>query len=69
MAMICKLNSWRQDPDFVVTGSIGHAMNPDPVGMVFRPKDPQLQEAVRNALHTMNEDGSFARILDKWFGK
>jgi len=59
----------RIDADIVVTGSIGHAMNPDPVGMVFRQKDVQLQEAVAKALRELNDNGEFARILEKWFGK
>jgi ABC-type amino acid transport substrate-binding protein len=59
----------RQDADFVVTGSIGHAMNPDPVGIVFRLKDLQLQEAVAQALRAMKDDGSFGQLLEKWFGR
>jgi serine/threonine protein kinase/ABC-type amino acid transport substrate-binding protein len=59
----------RQDADFVVTGSIGHALIPPPVGMVFRPKDIQLQEAVAQAIGAMKADGFFDRILEKWFGK
>ncbi len=59
----------RLDADFVVTGMIGHAMDPAPVGMVFRSADRQLQEAVAQVIHKMKEDGSFGRILEKWFGK
>ena len=59
----------RIDADFVVTGVIGHAMDPAPVGMAFRTRDRQLQEAVQKAILAMKEDGSFGRILEKWFGK
>jgi ABC-type amino acid transport substrate-binding protein len=59
----------RLDPDFIVTGSVGHDMNPDPIGMVFRPEDVQLQQAVAQAVGGMKADGSFDRILDKWFKK
>ncbi len=59
----------RQDADIVVTGSIGHAMNPDPLGMVFRQQDLQLQEAVTGAVQAMNDDRTFGRILEKWFGR
>jgi ABC-type amino acid transport substrate-binding protein len=57
------------DPDLTVTGSIGHSMNPDPLGMVFRQQDVQLREAVAKAIDAMQEDGRFRQIVEKWFGK
>jgi serine/threonine protein kinase/ABC-type amino acid transport substrate-binding protein len=59
----------RQDSDVVVTGSLGHAMDPDAVGMVFRKQDRQLQQAVAEALRSLKDDGSYGRILGEWFGK
>jgi ABC-type amino acid transport substrate-binding protein len=44
-------------------------MDPNPVRIVCRPKDRQFQQAVADAVRTMKEDGTFARLLDKWFGK
>ena len=57
------------DPDLTVTGLVGHAMKPNPMGIVFRQKDVQLREAVAKAVAAMQEDGRFAQILEKWFGK
>jgi eukaryotic-like serine/threonine-protein kinase len=57
------------DPELTVTGSIGHAMNPDPLGMVFRQQDVQLREAVATAIAAMKEDGRFSHLLEKWFGR
>jgi ABC-type amino acid transport substrate-binding protein len=58
----------RLDPEIEVTGTIGHVLDPEPIGMVFRKQDRQLQEAVADAVRAMKDDGSFGRILDKWFG-
>jgi serine/threonine protein kinase len=58
----------RVDPEFEVTGTIRHGLDPEPIGMVFRKQDRQLQEAVAEAVRVMKEDGAFGRILDKWFG-
>jgi eukaryotic-like serine/threonine-protein kinase len=57
------------DPDLTVSGLVGHAMKPNPMGMAFRQKDVQLREAVAKAVAAMQEDGRFAQILEKWFGK
>ncbi len=59
----------RLDPNVAVTGSVGHAMDPDPIGIALRLRDRQLQEAVSGAIAAMKEDGTFGRILDRWFGK
>jgi eukaryotic-like serine/threonine-protein kinase len=60
----------RLDPaDIVITGSVGHAMDPDPIGIVLRQQDRQLHDAVAEAIHMMKEDGTFGRILGKWFGR
>jgi ABC-type amino acid transport substrate-binding protein len=58
----------RLDPELEVTGIIRHGLDPEPIGMVFRKQNRQLQEAVADAVGAMKEDGSFGRILDKWFG-
>jgi ABC-type amino acid transport substrate-binding protein len=59
----------KQDPTLAVTGQIGHAMDPNPVGIVCRQQDHEVQQAVADALRAMKADGTFARLLDKWFGK
>jgi polar amino acid transport system substrate-binding protein len=59
----------RQEPGLVVTGFVGHAMDPNPVGIVLRKQDRQLQQVVADALRDMKEDGTFARILEEWFGR
>jgi polar amino acid transport system substrate-binding protein len=58
----------RLDPELEVTGTIRHGLDPEPIGMVFRKQDRQLQEAVADVVRAMKEDGAFGRILDKWFG-
>ena len=57
------------DPDITLSGLVGHAMKPNPMGMAFRQKDVQLREAVAKAVAAMQEDGRFEQILEKWFGK
>src|ERR1043165_4780707 len=50
------------DPNLEVTGSIGQAMNPPPLGMVVHLKDEQLRQAIESAFQAMNDDGKFTRI-------
>jgi serine/threonine protein kinase/ABC-type amino acid transport substrate-binding protein len=59
----------RRDPEIVVTGEVGHSMNPEPLGMVLRKQDRQLQEAAAAAIRAMQDDGTFARILQTWFAE
>jgi polar amino acid transport system substrate-binding protein len=54
--------------DLVVMGTTRHSMDPEPVGIAFRKGDQSLQSAVADALRTMKEDGTFAQMLDEWFG-
>jgi polar amino acid transport system substrate-binding protein len=60
----------RLDPENLhVGGSVGHALDPDPIGIALRHEDRQLQDAVAAAIGAMKDDGTFARVLDKWFGR
>jgi serine/threonine protein kinase len=59
----------RRHPEVVITGEVGHSMNPEPLGMVFRKQDRQLQEAVAAAVRAMQDDGTFARVLQTWFAE
>jgi ABC-type amino acid transport substrate-binding protein len=58
-----------QDPRLSVTGSVGHALDPDPIGIAFRKEDRELQTAVTDALKAMRQDGSFGKLLEEWFGR
>ena len=58
----------RQDPKLAVLGQMGHALDPEPVGLAFAKSDKSLQSAVAGALHELRQNGSFAKLLDDWFG-
>jgi ABC-type amino acid transport substrate-binding protein len=53
----------------VVTGQVGHTMDPNPLGIVFKKQDKELQAAIADAIQQMKDDGAFARLLDTWFGR
>jgi serine/threonine protein kinase len=59
----------KQDPRLTITGSVGHEMDPDPVGIAFSRQDKELQAAVADALKAMKQDGTFNRLLEAWFGR
>jgi eukaryotic-like serine/threonine-protein kinase len=59
----------RQDPSLRVLGQIGHALDPEPVGLAFAKADKQLQAAIAGALHELRQTGDFGRLLDKWLGE
>jgi serine/threonine protein kinase len=60
--------SWeQQDRDLVVTGSLERRQVP--TGIAFRRSDRELRAAVAAALADMREDGSFARLREKWLGR
>jgi ABC-type amino acid transport substrate-binding protein/tRNA A-37 threonylcarbamoyl transferase component Bud32 len=59
----------RQDGNLVVLGPVGHAMDPEPLGVAFRKQDKELQAAVADALRAMKQDGTFDRLLEEWFGR
>jgi polar amino acid transport system substrate-binding protein len=56
------------DPDITITGTIGQE-TPPAIGMVFHPKDEQLRQGVESAFQSIQRDGTFARIYEKWFGQ
>jgi ABC-type amino acid transport substrate-binding protein len=56
-----------RDKRLVVLGTVGHGMNPDPVGIAFRKQDKALQAAVAEAIKGLREDGIFERVLETWF--
>jgi polar amino acid transport system substrate-binding protein len=58
-----------QHPSLVVTGQVGHTMDPNPLGIVFKKQDKELQAAIADAIQQMKDDGAFARLLDTWFGR
>lgn len=59
----------REDPGVIVTGYVGHAMDPSPIGIVLRKRDLQLQAKVREELDRLKADGDFQRMLGEWFGE
>jgi serine/threonine protein kinase len=56
-------------PGLAVTGFVGHAMDPNPLGIVFKKSDKELQQVVASALQQMKDDGTFPRLLEVWFGR
>ncbi len=48
----------------VVTGAVEVA--PAPEGIVVRKDNPALENAIKNALNAMRNDGTYLKILQKW---
>jgi ABC-type amino acid transport substrate-binding protein len=59
----------RQNSLLAVTGSVGHSMDPDPVGLAFAKSDKELQAEITKALRALRQDGTFKKLLEKWFGE
>jgi ABC-type amino acid transport substrate-binding protein/tRNA A-37 threonylcarbamoyl transferase component Bud32 len=57
----------RQYPRLDVQGNVGHALVPESLGIALHKQDKELQGAVTQALKDMNRDGTFAKLLEKWF--
>jgi serine/threonine protein kinase len=58
-----------QFPALRVTGHAGHALDPKPLGIVCHKEDKDLQAALTAALQQMKDDGTYARLLEEWFGR
>lgn len=48
---------------------VAEADNPAKMGLQFRKDSGKLVEEVNKALKDMHEDGTYAKISDKWFGE
>jgi glutamine transport system substrate-binding protein len=48
--------------------TVGEVMEGQPYGIAF-PKDSELVDDVNEALATLKENGKYAEIYEKWFGK
>jgi ABC-type amino acid transport substrate-binding protein len=57
-----------RDDRLTVTGSVSHALDPQPLGIVFSQQDGELQAAVARAIKAMKQDQSFVKLLEDWFG-
>jgi serine/threonine protein kinase len=58
----------KQDTTLAVLGPVGHAMDPDHIGIAFCKEDKELQAAVAEAIKAMNHDGTWVKLLENWFG-
>ena len=59
----------RENEAMTIRGSIGHPMDPDPLGVALRKVDRALQIAVEGAIKDMRADGSYDALLEEWFGR
>jgi cystine transport system substrate-binding protein len=57
----------KQRPDAPVK-IVDEADDPSLMGVLFRKDSGKLVEEVNKALQEMQEDGTYAKISDKWFG-
>jgi ABC-type amino acid transport substrate-binding protein len=63
------LDVTRQDGGLTITGSVGHVLDSQPLGIVFSEEDKELQAAVARAIKDMRQDESFEKLLEDWFGR
>ena len=52
-----------------VTGYVEHALDSQPLGIMFSERDKDLQAAVARELKALKQDQSFIKLLDNWFGR
>lgn len=62
------LDYLKQKPDAPVQ-IVARAEDAAQSGLMFRKGNPELVEAVNEALQAMHEDGTYAKISEKWFGE
>ncbi|MFD1957286.1 transporter substrate-binding domain-containing protein [Paenibacillus thailandensis] len=49
--------------------AVGEPIKSDQAGIAVRKNNPELVEALNNALQEMKDDGTYAEIFKKWFGE
>jgi eukaryotic-like serine/threonine-protein kinase len=58
----------RQNPGRLkVAGTLGHPMDPQPIGLAFRLRDERLRQSAEQCVHQdMRRDGTWDALLDRW---